>query len=352
MNRLAASLGLALFALASTPAGAADPVVRAAPAVMMNRGPQALLQLSDEELLSQLEADPESLGSMSMGRPNLGALIGGVQMTDTERYTVEAPAAAWGTSETVAYLKLAIDRVHDQFADTLPLFIGHLSRQEGGRLSPHKSHQSGRDVDISYYYVPKKHQWYQRAHARTLDLPRSWAFVRALVASTDVQWIFINSSVQKLLKKHALSIGENAEWLDTVFQYRSRNPNPIVRHARGHDTHIHIRFYNPVAQELARRLHKPLVKQGFVTKRFLRYRARKGDLLSRLARRFGTSVRTLKRVNRLRGSRIRAGRVYLVPRKGSVPPPPAVAIPTRRLPPVPASGGHNAFAAPASAPLR
>jgi penicillin-insensitive murein endopeptidase len=273
-------------------------------------------------------------------------------MVNTKRYTVRVAAAAWGTLETVRYLTRAIDKVHEQYPDSPSLFIGHLSRREGGRLSPHKSHQSGRDVDISFFYVPSKHRWYQRATRRTLDVERSWAFVRALVTETDVQWLFINTSVQRILKKHALAIGEDPAWLDTVFQYRSRNPNPIVRHAPGHDTHIHIRFFNPVAQKLARRLHRPLVKQGHVTKRFLRYRARKGDLLSRLARRFGTNVNTLRRINGLRTSRIRSGRVYLIPRKGSVPAPPPVVIPERRLPPPRATGAKRVVAGQSSSAIR
>jgi penicillin-insensitive murein endopeptidase len=366
MKHVAAAVGVALFALSWSPSGAADPAVGTVPAAMVpagvvpaafiTSGHRALLQLSDDQLLERLDADPESLGSLSVGRPNRGALVGGVQMTDGAHYTVEAPAAAWGTAETVSSLSRAIARVHQQFADTPALFIGHLSRREGGRLSPHRSHQSGRDVDISYYYVPKKHHWYRRANAKTLDVARSWAFVRALVTESDVEYIFINRSVQRLLKTHALAIGEDPTWLDSVFQYRSLQPAPIVRHASGHDTHIHIRFFNPVAQELATRLHPALVKQGLITRRFLRYRARKGDRLSRLARRFGTTVRRLKRVNGLPTSRIRAGRVYLVPRKGTVPSSPVIVVPPRRLPPtrdltpVAASGGRRALAGPESAP--
>ena len=47
--------------------------------------------------------------------------------------------------------------------------------------------------------------------------------------------------------------------------------------------------------------------------RWKRYRIRSGDSLGLIARRHGTTVATLKQVNRLRGNRIRAGRHLLIP---------------------------------------
>ncbi|NNM01442.1 MAG: LysM peptidoglycan-binding domain-containing protein, partial [Gammaproteobacteria bacterium] len=47
--------------------------------------------------------------------------------------------------------------------------------------------------------------------------------------------------------------------------------------------------------------------------RWRRYRIADGDSLSTIAARFGTSVQALKEVNKLRSSRIRAGRELLVP---------------------------------------
>jgi LysM repeat protein len=48
---------------------------------------------------------------------------------------------------------------------------------------------------------------------------------------------------------------------------------------------------------------------------FARIRARNGDTLVTLARRFGTTVEELQRVNGLRSNAIRAGAVYKVPQK-------------------------------------
>jgi penicillin-insensitive murein endopeptidase len=295
------------------------------------------LDLSDEQLAAKLRTEPESLGAISIGKTNAGKLFNAVKMENGEHHKMIAAYAAWGTEETVDYLTRAIAKVAEQFPDgTSPMDIGHISGRKGGRLSPHKSHQAGRDVDVSYYYVNPKHGWYRHAKAKTLDRARTWAFVRALITETDVELILINTSVQRLLKQYALSIGEDREWLDSIFQYRSRHPKPLVKHAPGHGTHIHVRFYNPVAQELGRRAYPHLVAMRKLKPRryHMRYRARKGDTLGSLANRFGTSVKELQRANRLRSSRIQAKHDYLIPRRGHwVATPAALELPARRLPP-------------------
>ncbi len=49
------------------------------------------------------------------------------------------------------------------------------------------------------------------------------------------------------------------------------------------------------------------------TSRFKWYRVRKGDNLTRIARRFGTTVKNIKRINHLKTSRIKAGQLLKVP---------------------------------------
>jgi len=309
-----------------------------------------LLALSDRDLARRVKGDPTSLGPLSLGKASGGALLNGVKMPAGKHWELVGGGAIWGTQETIDYLIRAIEAVNRQFpTGTHQARIGHISAKKGGALSPHKSHQSGRDVDVSYYYeLPTKHLWYRRAHADNLDLPRTWAFVRALVTETDVEMIFINSSIQKLIKQYALSTGEDPSWLDSIFQTGSRHRWPLVRHARGHDTHIHVRFYNPVAQELGRRAYPILVAQDHLEPHtyFTRHRARKGDMLGRIANRYGTTVKAIQRANGLRSTRIRAGRIYLIPRKGKVGKPPKIVVPPRRLPPAKTGVKGQGVAAP------
>jgi penicillin-insensitive murein endopeptidase len=317
----------------------ASPAAPVAPLPGESAPPSPIAGLSDREIEARLRRDPTSLGPISVGSTNAGALVAGVPMPKGERWVIIDPAHAWGTRETVDYLARGIDKVHEQFPGAPKLYIGHISSKNGGYLSPHVSHQAGRDVDISYYLLNGR-AGFVRATAENLDMPKTWAFVRALITETDVEMILIDTSVQRLLSDYASKIGEDPAWLDSIFQSRGKAARPMIRHAKGHGNHIHIRFYNPIAQEIGRRAHALLAKVGHVktTTSYLLHKARSGDTLGSLARRYGTSVDAIQRVNGLKTNAIKAKHVYKIPKHGHVivrpPMPSPVVIPPRRLPPV------------------
>ena len=327
------------------------------------RPPHPFAELDDAELEQRLRDDPDSLGAMSLGRPGAGALFGGQQMESSDRWHVVNPRETWGTPETIEFLVQCIDRVHEQFPNTPSLPIGDISVRSGGHLAPHVSHQSGRDVDVGYYYrTPER--WYTRATQANLDLARTWALVRAMVTETDVEIILIDREIQTLLRDYATSIGESPEWLDQLFGGPTARSRSLIRHASGHATHIHVRFYNPVAQESGRRMYRMLIAQKHIEPPtyFVQHKVRRGDTLLRIARAYKTKVDAIKRANRLRSNRIVAGRSYRIPRRGGVNQPRGpLVIPARRLPPpgiepvantleaAPASPGLPADATPAGA---
>jgi penicillin-insensitive murein endopeptidase len=290
--------------------------------------------MSDDELRAKLSAGLTTLGSMSIGRTNAGALINGVQMPEGEAWVSVSPGQAWGTEETIAALQHCIEKIAKEFPKTPPLYIGHISARRGGYLSPHKSHQAGRDVDISYYLTTSS-RWYARAHRENLDLARTWAFVRTLITDTDVDMIFIDRSIQRLLKDYAIELGEDRAWVQGLFEGGAA---PIIRHARGHATHLHVRFHSPIARELARRAYPHLLKQGLVkvAPRYETHTVKKGNTIGAIARAHKTTVAAIMRANRLRSTRIRAGQALQIPKAnaaGVAAPEGPVRIPPRRLPP-------------------
>lgn len=294
-----------------------------------------LADLSHADLDALVRQSPDKLGPLSIGRTSGGRLFNAVQMPEGPHWVLMTPSLAWGTEETIAFLKHAITRVNDQFADSPRLYIGHISAKRGGALSPHVSHQTGRDVDISYYYK-EEIPGFVVANEKRLDLARTWAFVRTLITDTDVELILIDGGIQRRLRDYAESIGEDKGWLDEVFQARSKSPRPIIRHAKGHADHIHIRFYSPVAQASAKLAFDHLVRHGLVQPPvlYVSHKAKSGDTLGRLANRYGTTVDAIKKANGLKNNKIFAKRVYKIPKKGGVavtgdP----VLIPPRRLPP-------------------
>jgi murein endopeptidase len=303
---------------------------------------------SDQRIAEAIRTDLPSLGSMSLGSTNGGALINGVQAEKTPFYEPVSPSGAWGTQETIDYLQRALRQVHEELPNTPPLALGDISGRHGGPSHPHISHQSGRDVDISYFYSDGA-RWYARGTAKNLDLARNWAFVRALITETDVDLILIDHSIQVLLEQHALDHGEDAAWLASVFRGVPGQLRPIIRHAPGHATHIHVRFFNPIAQETARRCHAFLIEAKLTSapQSFVSHKVKKNETLGMIARKYGVTVPRLRAANGLKSSLIREKRVLRVPiaTRGPVRAPERARIPARRLPP-----GRKAVASAAQPP--
>jgi penicillin-insensitive murein endopeptidase len=311
------------------------PVAAPAAATAVREGPASLLELSDEELASRIELDPSVVGSLSIGTPGSAVLFNGVALEPGPRWEIARGSDSWGTSETMAAIRTVIDTVYDLFPETTPLSIGDISAMHGGRLKRHESHQGGRDADIGFYYKPGKGTWFTPGTAANLDLPRNWALVRALVVRTDVEVIFLDTRVQQLLYKYALSISEDKDWLDHVFQFSRGSRTAIIQHLPAHRTHYHVRFYNPIAQELGRRAHPVLVQLKIMDPPVfaVQHVVKSGQTLGYLAAHYGTSVRAIMQANGLTSTALRAGRAYRIPMRTAAPPVQPVVIPPRMLPP-------------------
>jgi murein endopeptidase len=270
--------------------------------------------ISQAELEDKLLRDPSALGSISWGQPGAGALVNGVPMPAGPHHQLTDPAHAWGTQETVDGLLHCLGVVAERYPGGVPPYVGHLSARQGGPLNPHVSHQSGRDADVGYYLTTSGHQ-FARVTPATLDLKRTWAFVRALVTDTDVELILIDQGLQRALRDYARSQGEDADWLAAVFDGVPGRLRPLILHARGHATHLHVRFASPVARETARRVGPLLARHRLVSepRRIVTHLARSGDTLAFLARRYSTTVESIMQVNGLRSTHIRAGKVYRIP---------------------------------------
>lgn len=307
----------------------------------LGKVPHPLDGMSRKAIERRLKKDPASLGSVSLGRTNAGALFNAVQIHKSPRWRLVDPEQSYATAETISYLSAAIDKVHREFPKgTPPIYVGDLSLRKGGPFRPHESHQSGRDADIGFYYLEKE-RWYTRGRKSNLDLPRTWELLRALITETDVERIFLDRRLQRVIRAHAAEIGEDAEWLANIFDGKDGagvklREGSLIRHEPGHATHLHVRFYSPVAQESGRRVYASLRKLGLIKPPvyYIKHRVRRGQTLGHLARKYRTSVKAIQRANRLRSTVIRANRKYKIPRRGwvkNVSGP--VKVAPRRLPP-------------------
>lgn len=316
------------------PANGIDPESEAFPgaSVPLDETIRYTTDLTDQDLDKRFCGDLASLGSISVGFAESGRMIGAVKMSQDPAWTLVVPEYAWGTQETVDYLSAAARLVKAQFPDSVPLRVNHIGKKDGGYVRPHRSHQSGRDVDLGFFYKNDVGPGgLPRAREKLIDPARNWALIRAIVTQTDVQVILADRRIQNVLYEHALAQGEDKEWLDSLFHAGTAS---LVQHARRHRDHFHVRFFSPRSQELGRRVQPLLAKRPDENK--VSHRVRSGETLGHIARKYGSSVRMIQRANGMRGTFLKLGRSLTVPMRGpctQCPLPPPVVVPARRLPP-------------------
>ncbi len=184
-------------------------------------------------------------GGVSVGTPSRGRLTGGIQLPESDLYTVRRPEEAFGSSHTILEIQEAIAAFRDASGYDGALLIGALSLERGGRFRPHRSHQSGRDVDIR---LPKKPGADKKSDSpNDIDWDAAWKLVEAFIEHGDAEYIFLDYSRQKRLFEAAKRAGASDATLDKAIQYpRARTTNHgVVRHAEGHLIHVHVRVQCP-----------------------------------------------------------------------------------------------------------
>jgi murein endopeptidase len=342
---LAASCGFGVPATAddgsaASPAAAALPAipgVQPAPAGAPVEAPAETVATewaspdAAEALLVTAQMDPRALGPLSIGTPDAGLLLNPVPFAPGPLWTVRNPSESWGTEETIDFVVNAIEAVEARYPGSPRLVIGDLSNPRGGRLNRHRSHQAGRDADIGFYFERGELDSFVAPRKKDLDLPRTWALVRALVTETDVERIFVDRSLIAIFYQYALDEGEDRSWLGDIFGRSSEKG--IIQHERGHKNHLHVRFFNAQAQEHGRIVYPVLVETGAAPPPMVKHRVRQGETLGSLARRYGTSARAIRAANGLGSSRLRAGRSYTIPIRRTPPDTGPIVVPARRLPP-------------------
>jgi LysM repeat protein len=291
--------------------------------------------LSDDELARRWKDEPESLGTVAVGTSEEGRIINSMPFPEgDDAWKVIIPESCWTTQETADAITSAAKQLHEWFPDGAPVRVGQVSKKDGGYLWPHISHQNGRDVDIGLFY-PGPEPYRVKEREKVMDVAMNWAFVKAVLTHADVQFIFLDWRVQKVLYDYALKHGENKAWLDSLSNAGKKS---VFFHARKHRDHFHLRLYNPRAQELAHRLAPLMPKRPDENIAF--HKVVKGDTLGGIAGKYGSSVKKIKEVNGLTSNALRLRQVLKVPLRGpctSCPVPPLLVVPPRRVPPPPAT---------------
>ena len=186
----------------------------------------------------------------SVGAPWSGRLRDATELPAGDGYVIRRPWRAFGTKSTVEAIFHVIGRVREQFPDMHVLAIGDISAKEGGRISEHNSHQSGRDVDIGPVYYKKPRSYpdsFVVATEYNLDCEATYALVEEFAKTGRVQMMFLDFRVQGLLVDWARANDIDEDHLRELFQFpHGRGSSEgMVRHEPNHQDHIHVRFRCP-----------------------------------------------------------------------------------------------------------
>ncbi len=202
-------------------------------------------------------------GPMSVGKPWHGRLRNAARLAPEGKGYVIAPRTLqrrrnYGLAELVDMVKYAARTVRMRYPRSV-LVVGDMSARHGGRVLGHKSHQSGRDVDLGFYLVDRRLRprpvldtfvWVD-SFGRTkephpglrFDVERNWALVEALLTNpiVRVKLIFVSHEVRDMLLKYAKAI--------QVPQALYRRAETVLHYFPNHGDHFHVRIQCPGGQD-------------------------------------------------------------------------------------------------------
>ena len=193
--------------------------------------------------------------AVTRGRPDAGTLLHAVQLPVSPDYQIRCPAHAFASAATVSELMHALATFRNRSGYRGEIVVGDLSQVGGGRYGPHKSHQSGRDVDL---WLPVRGGQYRRGceHCGTdlcrpepseVDWQTTWQLVQALASRGSAQDIFLAWELQPALRDAARQLGAPEAELARQIQHPARGRASLVKHADGHTHHLHVRFRCPAS---------------------------------------------------------------------------------------------------------
>lgn len=175
---------------------------------------------------------------------------GFASLAEGEGYELRRPQRAYGERHVIEHLRSTIAVVRALYPDVHTLAIGDISAAHGGKLDNHKSHRTGLDVDVGFYFKKMPDGYPDKfvgANA-DLDLEATWAllvaFARTQEVDDGVEIIFCDYAVQKRLYDWARARGTPDEDLAELLQYpRGKDSmSGLVRHWPNHSDHLHVRF--------------------------------------------------------------------------------------------------------------
>jgi LysM repeat protein len=195
-----------------------------------------------QELAIGGTARSESVGAAMCGHIRASQALG-----PHAAYVLRDRTRAHGTLRTIERLRAGFDAVRAAHPRAPRVRVHDLSLPGGGPIDDHRSHQSGRDVDITYY---------QRTGCGSLGCPlrevapseldarRQWALLSHWLRRGEIEAIYVDYSLAEPLYREAQRRGATPAQLERWFQYPHGRTSErgLIRHFPNHANHVHVRF--------------------------------------------------------------------------------------------------------------
>lgn len=197
--------------------------------------------------------------TVSWGPPNEGVLVDGARLPfEGDGFFVPPRWAARGTQfgtdeliDTIAHVGRAVSFAHPGSR----VAVGDLSIDGGGRSKHHRSHQTGRDVDLVLFAKDASGKPVESIEMRRFgatgktidggeplwfDAERTWTVVRALVEAPGpgVANVFLYAPLRDLVLDHARASGAPDSVIDLAGLMLAQPGDSAP-----HDDHMHVRIY-------------------------------------------------------------------------------------------------------------
>lgn len=156
----------------------------------------------------------------------------------------------WGIEPLVDGLRKIAAYMMGTGKASTDMYVGDLSSAAGGKLGGHKSHRSGRDVDIGFYGTDEAGRpvqlgfvaftqgqdgltgWNGRQKVR-FDAKRNWYLIQAILANDDPGFKPTNIFIAKHL--------ETAILAEADIPAERQRAAALMSYWPGHDNHLHLR---------------------------------------------------------------------------------------------------------------
>jgi penicillin-insensitive murein endopeptidase len=217
--------------------------------------------LSLAELPTKFRQAPFSLMSLSVGRPNRGFQVRAKRLRESDFLEIKkgSSARSYGHPSLVLMLDRSARQVAQASRPRMKMLVGDLSREQGGPLDGHASHQSGRDADVGFYVTDAKGRPKLLDHfvafdgqgrskdgsGLVFDVHRNWLLVQAWLRDdrAGISHVFVSAALRRRLLEHA-------ERSPALRKYAPRAAVLLKQpeDAAAHDDHFHVRVSCPNGQ--------------------------------------------------------------------------------------------------------